>query len=197
MNKTPQSEGVVPRPPAPWRVRRSAPGTTGRVIRVHPRKRPGMPNRRPATQPLKINPALKPLEVFVGDWDMELSNASFLPDPQTTVHGPIHFRWVQAGAFLVMYHGAIKAPQATWLMGRDDLSDSFTVLYFDARRVSRVYEMSLTDAKWRMWRNSKKFSQRFEGVFSKDRTKITATWRKSNDGKQWQHDFDVTYTKKK
>jgi len=156
-----------------------------------------MPKRRPAPQPLKINPALKPLKAFVGDWDMELSNASFLPDPQTTVHGSIHFRWFQTGAFLVMYHGAIKVPQATWLIGRDESSDSFTVLYFDARRVSRVYEMSLNDDKWRMWRNSANFSQRFEGVFSKGRTKIAATWQKSNDGKKWQHDFDVTYTKKK
>jgi hypothetical protein len=34
---------------------------------------------------VKPYPALKRLKVFVGDWDMELSRASFLPDPKTKI----------------------------------------------------------------------------------------------------------------
>ena len=35
--------------------------------------------------PQNPNPALKELEGFVGDWNMELSNASFLPSSSDTV----------------------------------------------------------------------------------------------------------------
>jgi len=54
---------------------------------------------------MRFNPALKDLKVFVGDWDMELSRASFLPDLQTKLHGPASFRWAEKSAFLVMYQG--------------------------------------------------------------------------------------------
>jgi len=57
------------------------------------------------TSSLQHNPALNHLEVLVGDWEMELSNASFLPDPSATVKGPVSFEWVQDGAFLMMRMG--------------------------------------------------------------------------------------------
>ena len=48
------------------------------------------------TPPSQPNPALKPLEGLVGDWEMEISNASFLPRPSDTVKGgPVSFEWVQ------------------------------------------------------------------------------------------------------
>lgn len=48
------------------------------------------------------NPALTSLEGLVGEWEMELSHASFLPDPSDTIKGPVLFEWVQDGAFLAM-----------------------------------------------------------------------------------------------
>jgi len=69
------------------------------------------------------------------------------------------------------------------------------VLYYDTRKVSRVYEMSFSDGIWKMWRNSPDFSQRFKGKFSDDGNSIVAYWEKSSDGSTWEHDFDVTYTR--
>jgi hypothetical protein len=146
---------------------------------------------------MRLNPALKSLKPFVGDWDMELSRASFLLGPQTKLHGPASFKWVEKGAFLVMYQGGKRNPEATWLIGRDESTDSYKVLYFVARGVSRVYEMSFKDNEWKMWRDSPGFSQRFRGLVSKDRKIIRAEWKKSEDGKKWEHDFDITYTKMK
>jgi len=140
------------------------------------------------------NAALERLKIFVGDWDMEISRASFLPDSQTKIHGPVSFSWIEHGAFLVMYQGE-KVPQATWLIGRDESTDSYKVLYFDARGVSRIYEMTFKNGVWKMWRNAPKFSQRFKAVISKDHNTITAEWEKSNDGKKWEHDFNVKYTR--
>jgi len=142
---------------------------------------------------LKLNPALKRLEALVGDWDVEISDASFLPDPQTKVHGPATMKWIENGAFLVMYQGEIEAPQARWLMGRDESTDMYKVLYFDSRGVSRIYEMSLKNGVWKMWRHAPGFSQRFKGVISKNR--ITASWEKSTDESHWEHDFNLKYTR--
>ena len=143
------------------------------------------------------NPALKDLEVFVGDWTMELSNASFLPSSADTVTGHASFEWLEDGAFLVMYMGnkPPATPDAIWLIGRDESTSNYIVLYYDTRKVSRVYEMSFSDGTWKMWRTSPDFSQRFEGKFNDDGKTITAHWKKSSNGSIWEHDFDVTYTR--
>jgi hypothetical protein len=123
--------------------------------------------------------------------------ASFLPDPQTKIHGLTTFEWVEKGAFLAMYQGDKGTPQATWLIGRDEFTDSYKVLYFDSRGVSRIYEMSFKKGEWKMWRNSPGFSQRFKGVLSKNHKTIQAEWEKSKDGRKWEHDFNIRYTKMK
>jgi hypothetical protein len=143
------------------------------------------------------NPALQKLEGLVGEWEMELSNASFLPRPSDTVKGLVFFEWVQDGAFLVMRMGdkPPSPPSALWLIGRDESIPNYTVLYYDARSVSRIYEMSFSDGLWKMWRESPGFSQRFTGTFLDDGKRITARWEKSSDGLRWEHDFNVMYTK--
>ena len=148
--------------------------------------------------PPQPNPALKPLEALVGDWEMELSNASFLPRPSDRVKGGlVSFAWVQDGAFLAMRMGDKPSvpPQALWLIGRDESISNYTELYYDARSVSRVYEMSFSEGVWKMWREAPGFWQRYEGRVSKDGKIITAHWEKSNDGTSWEHDFDITYAR--
>lgn len=139
------------------------------------------------------NPALKQLAMLVGEWEMELSNAAFLPNPTDTVKGQISFAWVENGAFLCMRMG----DDAFWLINRDDSQADYKVFYYDARSVSRIYEMSFSEHTWKMWRNSPTFSQRYEGKISSDGNTITARWEKSNDGTSWEHDFNITYTRKK
>ena len=143
------------------------------------------------------NPALQSLEVLSGSWEMELSNAAFLPSPSATVKGAVSFEWIQSRAFLVMSMGdkLSGAPNAIWLFSRDETNPHYTVLYYDARSVSRVYEMSFSGSVWKMWREAPGFRQRYEGTLSKNSKTITAHWEKSSDGINWEHDFDVTYTK--
>lgn len=145
----------------------------------------------------QTNPALKHLEVLAGEWEMELSNASFLPNPSETIKGRVSFEWVQDGAFLLLRMGdkPPNPPAALWLIGRDESAPLYTVLYYDARTVSRVYAMSFSEGVWKMWRNAPGFSQRYEGQISHDGKTITARWEKSSDGTTWEHDFNVTYTK--
>ena len=111
--------------------------------------------------------------------------------------GPVSIKWLESGAFLVIHMGGQQGgtPDATWVIGHDGDKPDYQVLYYDNRKVSRVYEMSFSDGTWKMWRNAPGFSQRFEGKFSEDGKVITAEWQNSSDGSTWEHDFDVTYTK--
>jgi len=146
---------------------------------------------------LKPNPALRDLEILVGAWEMELSNASFLPDPSTTINSKVVFEWLEDRAFLIMRMGEnlSKSQGAIWLINRDETSYDYKVFYYDDRKVSRIYEMSFADQVWKLWRGSPGFSQRFEGKINHDGNRILAKWEKSNDGQTWEHDFDVTYTR--
>ncbi len=145
------------------------------------------------------NPALETVEGLVGNWEMELSHAAFLPDPSATVKGRVSFAWVQDGAFILLRMGdePPSPPNAIWLIGRDETAPNYTVLYYDARKVSRVYEMSFADGVWKMWREAPGFWQHYEGTVSADGHLVTGRWQKSADGTTWEHDFDVTYTRAK
>lgn len=84
---------------------------------------------------------------------------------------------------------------AIWLISRDESTPDYTVLYYDARRVSRVYEMSFSESVWKIWRESPGFWQRYEGKLSNNGNTITAHGEKSSDGTKWEHDFNITYTR--
>ncbi len=139
------------------------------------------------------NPALKDLEALAGEWSVEIA---FPTDPPGTVHGRVTFDWIEGGAFLVMRAGGIEwsGPSgAVGIIGRDDAAETYSMLYFDARGVSRIYQMSFGDGVWTQWRSAPGFSQRFTGTLSDDGSTITARWEKSSDGVRWEHDFDLTY----
>jgi|SRR5215471_11884347 len=138
------------------------------------------------------HPALAGLRILTGAWTMELSDASFLPDPESVVKGSVTFDWIEDRAALVMRMG----DRATWIIGRDDAEQDYHILYGDGRGVSRVYRMSLEDGAWRIWRFTAEFSQRFEAQVDTDRGVITGHWEKSHDaGVTWEHDFNVRYTR--
>ncbi len=106
------------------------------------------------------------------------------------MHAQATFDWLEEGAFVIEQWGG-----STWIIGPDDSTETYCTLYHDERGVSRVYQMSLSDGVWRMWRHAPGFAQRFEGTFRDDDTTITAHWEKSSDGSTWEHDFDLRYTK--
>jgi hypothetical protein len=144
-------------------------------------------------------PALKPLEVLSGRWDVQIrwsSETHKLVGGPATVQATASFDWVEDGHFLVQHQGGSGGPpEARLLIGRDDTSGEFSVLYADARGGSRVYRMTFDERIWRMWRSAPGFNQRFEGRLSGDRRTIDAHWEKSADGETWEHDFDMKYVK--
>ena len=66
-------------------------------------------------------------------------------------------------------------------------------LYSDERGVCRVYEMSIGNGEWKLWREGEPFSQRFSATFSDDGNTITGRWEIAEDGTNYTTDFDLIY----
>jgi hypothetical protein len=138
---------------------------------------------------LPPNPALKQLEALIGEWEVEVPQ---FPGQR----GRAVFEWLEGGAYLRFHADAPEpAPSATLIISRDEVGEIYTVLHYDSRGVSRVYQMSFGERVWKIWRQAPGFSQRFSGMLSDDGDSIRATWEKSRDGSDWEHDFDLIYTK--
>ncbi|QXV63965.1 hypothetical protein INP83_12735 [Mucilaginibacter sp. 21P] len=144
-----------------------------------------------------LNPTLLKFEQFIGTWEMEISNASFLPDAEETIKASASFEWFEEGEFLIFRQGKKNSgtPWAIWFIGQDKDAENYTVLYMDDQRSSRVYEMRFDNNIWKLWRNGPQFMQRFTGEVNEDRDLISGNWEKSVDGKNWEHDFHLTYKK--
>lgn len=144
---------------------------------------------------MTTNPALVDAAGLVGHWKMHLYNAAFLPGPDARVVGSATVDWIEDGSALVMRQGdASTTPSATWIIGRDEGEPDFLAFYADDRGVSRIYRMSLQASDWRIWRDAPGFSQRFSARIDPDGHTIRGQWEKSSDeGKTWEHDFDLHY----
>ena len=130
------------------------------------------------------------LEVLVGDWTVESKK---YPEGR----GRTSVRPSDAGKLLRIESvlDDPRFPRSTMLIGGDDASDEYAVLYYDSRDVRRIYRMTLAEDEWKIWREAPEFNQRFTGKISKDGGVIAAQWEMSTDGKSWEVDFDITYTK--
>jgi hypothetical protein len=87
------------------------------------------------------------------------------------------------------------APDSVSIIGCDAGSGAFYQLYADKRGVCRVYEMSIGDGEWRLWRTGEPFAQRFTGRFDPGGRTIAGSWEKAEDGTSYTVDFELTYSR--
>jgi hypothetical protein len=139
--------------------------------------------------------ALKRLDVLVGEWTMEAIPPGGLPWPgeaRTT------FEWHDSGRHLVERSTVEmpEAPDGISIIGCDAANGTYTMLYSDERNVCRIFEMSIGDGEWKLWRDEgAPFPQRFTATISEDGKTIEGRWELAEDGENFKTDFDLTYTK--
>jgi hypothetical protein len=149
-----------------------------------------MPSKHEAAIP---NPALQPFSILVGEWNL-VGKHRLIPD---TLHGHASFEWIEGGAFLMMRWEIDEpgVPSATAIFGSDNAAETYSMLYFDERGVSRQFEATLHDNVWKFWRNAPGFSQRFTGTFTDNGDTIISVTELNEDGSTWKPDLELTYTR--
>ena len=136
--------------------------------------------------------ALRKLEPLVGEWSLEARWPDGEPWPGG---GHATFEWHASGAHLVQRTTAElpEAPDNISVIGCDAANGTYFQLYSDERGVCRVYEMSIGNGEWRLWREGEPFAQRFIAAISDDGNTITGRWEAAENGTDYTTDFDVVY----
>jgi hypothetical protein len=144
-------------------------------------------------QPTAEN-ALKELEPLVGEWELEATPPGGPPWPG---EASITFEWMEGAPFLIERSVVEmpEAPNAICVIGCDAANGNYFQLYSDDRGVCRIYELSIGDDEWKIWREGEPFDQRFTGRFSEDGNRIDASWEAAKDGTNWETDFDLVFTR--
>lgn len=143
---------------------------------------------------LKPNPALKPFEVLVGEWKTEGSHPYF---PGTVLHGRTSFEWIEGGAFLLERSELDNPefPNGVAIFGSDDEAKKYHMIYFDSRGISRLYKCSIKDNVLTWQRDEAGFAQRMALTVSSDGNKMVGKGEMRRDGKTWEGDLSLTYTR--
>lgn len=138
--------------------------------------------------------ALRELDVLVGEWTLEARYAGGEPWPGG---GRATFEWHESGAHLVerMTVAIPEAPDGVAIIGCDAANGTYFQLYSDERGVCRVYEMSIGNGEWRLWRQGEPFSQRFTATISDDGNTISGRWEIAEDFTNFVPDFDLTLSR--
>jgi hypothetical protein len=139
--------------------------------------------------------ALNELEVLIGEWSQEAIPPSGEPWPG---EARVTFEWLEGSDRRLMIERSTvempEAPDGVCAIGCDAAHGSYFQLYTDDRNVCRVYEMSIGDGEWKLWREGEPFSQRFTAKISDDGDRIEGRWE-YDEGDGWKTDFDLIFTR--
>ena len=88
-----------------------------------------------------------------------------------------------------------EAPDSISIIGCDGANGTYFQLYSEERGVCRLYEMSIAEGRWELWREGEPFAQRFRATISDDGNTIAGRWEKAQEEGRWETDFELTYRK--
>jgi hypothetical protein len=139
--------------------------------------------------------ALKELEVLVGEWSQEAIPPGGEPWPG---EARATFEWLEGTDNRLLIERSMvempEAPDGVCVIGCDAAKGTYHQLYTDDRNVCRVYEMSIGNGEWKLWREGEPFNQRFTAKISESGNRIEGRWE-LDEGDGWKTDFDLIYTR--
>ena len=156
---------------------------------------------------MTTEPALEPLDRFVGSWTTEATHPSL---PGVVVHGTADIEWLEGERFLIQrarnehpdfpdsisiigFTEQDRADDETGTASPPAAGSTPTMHYFDSRGVFRIYYAGADDETLRLWRDTPGFSQRFAGTFADGGDTIVGTWQLRTDDVHWEDDLQITY----
>ena len=140
--------------------------------------------------------ALKELDRLIGEWTLEAIPPGGDPWPG---EARATIEWLDSGAHIVERSTVEmpEAPDGVKVMGCDAANGTYYQLYSDDRGVCRVYEMSIGEDGWKLWREGEPFPQRFTSRFEDGGDTIAGRWEKAEDGTSYDTDFELIYRRVK
>ena len=126
------------------------------------------------------------LEVLVGE---------VVPSARLRRRGPHHSRWLEGGGFLIQRATVDRPefPNGVMVIGATGPDGALQQHYFDSRGVHRLYEMTLEDGVWTLWRDGPDWRSGSSGEFSEDWNTISGPPRARRIARRAAaHDFDIT-----
>ena len=145
-------------------------------------------------QPTAEN-SLKELEVLVGEWSQQATPPGGDPWPG---EAKATFEWLPGSDNRLLIERSTvempEAPDGVCVYGCDAAKGTYFQLYTDERNVCRIYEMSIGNGEWKLWREGEPFDQRFTAKISDDSNRIDGRWE-LNEGDGWKTDFDLVFTR--
>lgn len=144
---------------------------------------------------LSCQTMLDSLDLLVGTWKVEAGPPG---GPLWPGDARVTFEWLEGRRFLIerWQVDLPQAPDGIAIIGASEEPGGLRQYYFDSRGVHRIYEMTLDGGVWKLWRDDPDpFRQRFEGRIADDGRTISGRWEKSEDGSDWEIDFEQTYRK--
>jgi hypothetical protein len=142
----------------------------------------------------KPNPALEPFSALIGQWTTTGTHPMV---PGKKFHGKATGEWINGGAFLLMRTETEEPeiPSGISILGSDNASGEYFMLYFDERDISRKYDVSFKNNIMKWSRTSPEFSQRMTLTIHKDNKTITSKGEMSKNSAPWEPDLELTYTR--
>jgi hypothetical protein len=142
------------------------------------------------------NPRLAVFAPLIGEWTTAGQHSMM---PGVALHGRTVFDWHAEGAFLRVRSEIAepRIPTGIALVGSDEASETFTMLYFDERGVSRRFEVEMDRGVMRWWRTAPRFSQRFTLTLDPDGDALHGVSALSKDDATWEQDLELMYTRVK
>ncbi len=143
---------------------------------------------------MKTNPALATLDRAAGTWIVTGSHPYL---PGRTLRGRVTFERIEGGAFLRMHSKLEDAdiPEGIAIFGTDGDEKTCTMLYFDARGVSRRYEVTFHEDGFSWSREPPQFAQRFRITIAKDNSSMQGEGTMKQAGKDWEPDLRLSYVR--
>ena len=143
----------------------------------------------------KPNPELRSLDALIGAWDISMHASGRLEEGASATAS---FEWLEGERFLIQRSRAeAPFPSGISIIGWDEELGGLLMHYFDSRGVARRYDLSFDGGVLKISRPLEPgdFAQRFEGRLSDDGSRIDGRWEYSDDGEDWELDFELTYEK--
>jgi hypothetical protein len=146
----------------------------------------------PGAAALIPNPALEPLDFLVGDWRTAGTHPMV---PGATLEGRTSFTRHEGGAFLVMRSQVDHPdfPDGVAIVGSDDSSGAYSMLYFDERGISRILSLSVGERSVTWSHDDPEFAQSL--TIAAEGDKLVSKGRMSRNGGAWEDDLSQVFTR--